>query len=71
MRVQMIELTKDAAQIAFAYPKPRFLPGSLFTGENISFAMLQAGWATVYEKEAAVYGDWPKSHFVELEKKAQ
>ena len=64
-------LTCAGSQIAAIHVKPRFLPGSLFTGESLSLKMAREGWATVYTQGGAEYGDYTLQDYLDVEKEAQ
>lgn len=43
-------LTRFQISIVTLPPLKGLLPGTLFTGKNLSLEMLKAGWGTVYEQ---------------------
>ncbi|KAI0689060.1 hypothetical protein BC835DRAFT_1283776 [Cytidiella melzeri] len=68
---QLIRKDQYGRVVAVPHMKPRFLPGTVFTGENICLSMLRAGWAVVYEQSAAVYGSVAKAEFMAIQEEAK
>jgi endonuclease YncB( thermonuclease family) len=69
--VVTVNLDSIILKVAVVLLSPRLLPGSIFSGKNLSLEMLRAGWVTTYEQSGAVYGKWGKEVFLRLENEAK
>ena len=66
MRVQLLHRDQYGRVVACAR-RPRFL----LPAQDISLAMLRAGWATTYAQAGAQYGDRTKEQFIAIEEAAK
>ena len=47
------------------------LPGSIFSGKNLSLEMLKSGWGTTYQQAGAEYGKWGLEEYLRVEAEAK
>ncbi|KAI0669021.1 SNase-domain-containing protein [Trametes maxima] len=57
--------------VSSVHLKPRFLPGWLASGRDLSVEMLRAGWGSVYEQAGAEYGKSGLAEFLRVQQEAQ
>ncbi|KAF8917898.1 hypothetical protein CPB85DRAFT_1214547 [Mucidula mucida] len=68
---QVIRRDQYSRVVAVVVSPPRILPGTFFSGKNLSLEMLKAGWVTTYEQAGAEYGNWGKEEYLRVEMEAK
>ncbi|KAI0351247.1 staphylococcal nuclease [Trametes cingulata] len=68
---QMVRRDQFGRIVSAVHLKPRFLPGWLTTGRDLSLEMLRAGWGAVYEQAGAEYGKSGLEEFLRVQSEAQ
>ncbi|KAF8322755.1 uncharacterized protein EI90DRAFT_2473253 [Cantharellus anzutake] len=68
---QLVRRDQYGRIVANVHLPPRILPSPLFTGKNVSYEMIRAGWATAYLQSGAEYGTIGKEGFLKAEADAK
>ncbi|KAF8312326.1 staphylococcal nuclease [Clavulina sp. PMI_390] len=68
---QLVHQDQYGRTVANVHLPPHLLPSSLFTGRNVGYEMVKAGWATTYTQSGAAYGSFGKDGFLVAEAKAK